>query len=183
MSINKEKWAEIAKKYPSKASWVKALQELDYAEENEDLFSALIELDPSDLVNHNKIGSTGVKVNWDSPYGNIQKIINTTTPEPAQNRLDAVEKELAEARDLIAEAQVTADAALMEIQSLDVSKIKESPDIHISYPAVDSKEILDIVNRELGRVRDTAAENKRRADLAKKGTRVFGGSSEDAPRY
>lgn len=50
MTVNKKQWEELAKKYPNKAAWVKALTWLDSDEENEDLFSALIELDPSDIL-------------------------------------------------------------------------------------------------------------------------------------
>lgn len=49
MTINKEKWQELAEKYDTKAKWADALLLLNF-EDHEDLISALIELDPQDLV-------------------------------------------------------------------------------------------------------------------------------------
>ena len=49
MTVNKEKWQEIAEKYDSKAKWAEAIILLN-PEDHEDLISALIELDPQDLV-------------------------------------------------------------------------------------------------------------------------------------
>lgn len=49
MAIDKEKWQEIAEKYDSKAKWADAILLLNL-EDHEDLISALIELDPRDLV-------------------------------------------------------------------------------------------------------------------------------------
>ncbi len=49
MSVNKEKWQELAEKYDTKAKWADALLFLNI-EDHEDLISALIELDPQDLA-------------------------------------------------------------------------------------------------------------------------------------
>ena len=53
MTVNKEKWQELAEKYNTKAKWAEAILFLNH-EEHEELISSLIELDPQDLV-----GSSG----------------------------------------------------------------------------------------------------------------------------
>lgn len=64
MTVNKEKWQEIAEKYDSKAKWADAIMLLTL-EEHEDLISALIELDPQDLVGRS--GGPEVYLNFSGP--------------------------------------------------------------------------------------------------------------------
>lgn len=52
MTVNKEKWQELAEKYDTKAKWAEAIILLN-PEDHEDLISALIELDPQDIVDAN----------------------------------------------------------------------------------------------------------------------------------
>lgn len=64
MTVNKEKWQEIAEKYDSKAKWAEAIILLN-PEDHEDLISALIELDPQDLVGSS--GGPEVYLNFSGP--------------------------------------------------------------------------------------------------------------------
>lgn len=57
MTINKEKWHEIAEKYDTKAKWADAILLLNL-EDHEELISALIELDPRDLASAGGAGSS-----------------------------------------------------------------------------------------------------------------------------
>ena len=56
MTVNKEKWQELAEKYDTKAKWAEAIILLN-PEDHEDLISALIELDPQDLAGTSSKGS------------------------------------------------------------------------------------------------------------------------------
>lgn len=49
MSIDKKKWQDIAEKYDTKAKWADALLMLN-TDDHDDIISALIELDPKDLI-------------------------------------------------------------------------------------------------------------------------------------
>lgn len=63
MAIDKKKWQEISEKYDTKAKWADAILLLNL-EDHEDLISALIELDPQDLVGR----SPGdIYVTWINP--------------------------------------------------------------------------------------------------------------------
>lgn len=64
MSVDKEKWQELAEKYNTKAKWADAILLLNL-EDHEDLISALIELDPQDLAGETK--GTEIYVNLSNP--------------------------------------------------------------------------------------------------------------------
>ena len=53
MTTDKNTWSKLSKKYPTKASWVRALNDLSWGEHDE-LFSALIDLDISDLASESR---------------------------------------------------------------------------------------------------------------------------------
>ena len=61
MTVNKEKWQELAKKYNTKAKWADAILLLSL-EDHEDLISALIELDPQELVDNS--GDSTISLNF-----------------------------------------------------------------------------------------------------------------------
>lgn len=63
MAIDKKKWQEISEKYDTKAKWADAILLLNL-EDHEDLISALIDLDPQDLVGR----SPGdIYITWNNP--------------------------------------------------------------------------------------------------------------------
>lgn len=80
MTVNKEKWQDLAKKYNTKAKWAEAIVLLN-PEDHEDLISALIELDPQELVDNS--GDSAISLNFSGGVVNcsireedIIKIIN-----------------------------------------------------------------------------------------------------------
>ena len=80
MTVNKEKWQELAEKYNTKAKWAEAIVLLN-PEDHEDLISALIELDPQELVDNS--GDSAISLNFSGGVVNcsvreedIVKIIN-----------------------------------------------------------------------------------------------------------
>lgn len=76
MTINKEKWHEIAEKYDTKAKWADAILLLNL-EDHEDLISALIELDPQDLA------SVGGAVSYPTLSDVILNLDTSKLPDPS----------------------------------------------------------------------------------------------------
>lgn len=92
MTTDKNTWSKLSKKYPTKASWVRALNDLSWGE-HDDLFSAIIDLDISDLASESRAdglsGQVDREVNLhlhNHPMDDYEKIISSVNR--ALDRLD-----------------------------------------------------------------------------------------------
>ena len=145
MTVNKEKWQEIAEKYDSKAKWADALLLLNF-EDHEDLISALIELDPQDLVGPNSKGSQPIITDgW---------VTNLATEkiEPRYDyapRLEKLEELMNESEARLNDVDNKITAALHQLDKALASH--EGVTVNLSEFPIDPKEIVKAINRELGR--------------------------------
>lgn len=144
MTVNKEKWQEIAKKYDTKAKWADAILLLNL-EEHEDLISALIELDPHDLL---EAEEDGYQVPSVSPISTI----NISKLEPLYDHstsLAKAEETMEAAKNRIDEIERKSDEALNRIEEL----LTRPRDITInsSYPKVSTEEMIKTLKQELER--------------------------------
>lgn len=140
MTIDKNTWSKLSKKYPTKASWVRALNDLSWGEHDE-LFSALIDLDIADLAttqdpNTTHVGSVSIAAI------DPDKIV--TKYDKIQDSLDKSEQALAEAND----AQARVDSLLEDLND----QVDREVTLHFHNSLVDEEEIISVVNRELGRL-------------------------------
>lgn len=91
MTIDMNTWSKLSKKYPTRASWVRALNDLSWGEHDE-LFSALIDLDISDLASESRADDLsnevdrGVSLHFPSPRADDEEIISVVNR--ALDRLD-----------------------------------------------------------------------------------------------
>lgn len=140
MTIDKNTWSKLSKKYPTKASWVRALNDLSWGEHDE-LFSALIDLDIADLAttqdpNTTHVGSVSIAAI------DPDKIV--TKYDKIQDSLEKSEQALAEAND----AQARVDSLLKDLDD----QVDREVNLHFHSPLVNDEEIISAVNRELGRL-------------------------------
>lgn len=93
MTINKEAWKKIAEKYDSKAKWADAILFLNL-DDHEDLLSALIELDPSDvrglisteqITNVMNLDTSKIKVDDDEPAHIAKSLLRIIDRELGRN--------------------------------------------------------------------------------------------------
>ena len=159
MTVNKEKWQKIAEKYDSKAKWADAILLLNL-EDHEDLISALIELDPQDLVGSS--GGSEVYLNFgtlptSTPIAEVKELDVTKIRDSVQDHLDEVDRILDESRTAQAYLESKMDAIDVELkESLDfISSKLENAETHyhfngrgVTYPS--PEEIVKAINRELG---------------------------------
>lgn len=160
MTINKEKWQELAEKYDTKAKWADALLLLNF-EEHEDLISALIELDPQDLAGETK--GTEIYVNLgnpgtSAPIAEVKDLDVTKIRDSVQDHLDEVDRILDESREAQASLENRMDAIDDELkESLDfISSKLENAETHYHFngrevTSTSPGEIVKIINRGLGR--------------------------------
>lgn len=142
MTVNKEKWQEIAKRYDSKAKWADAILLLN-PEDHEDLISALIELDPQDLLDINSESAQTTRVsNLDT-----DKIEHRYDYTP---RLEKLEELMNESEARLNDADNKISAALDQLDKALASH--EGTIVNLSEFSVDPKEIIKAINRELGSV-------------------------------
>lgn len=87
MTVNKEKWQELAEKYNTKAKWAEAILFLNH-EEHEELISSLIELDPQELVDNS--GDSAISLNFSGPSTSAL-ISEVRDPEDVAKNRDTVE--------------------------------------------------------------------------------------------
>lgn len=202
MTVNKKQWEALAKKYPDKASWVRALSDLSWGEHDE-LFSALVELSPQDVSG--KAESVGV-TNITPVFEGIDAVAigreiakSMKLSEPIKiDKLDASKispteeaiKQASEAGDKVREGLEKADKALMKADkaqakaesahnaALDAFNMGSDLEtkLYSLDPVLSEKDIVKIVNRELGRGLDL------RVDLSKKSARPLGGDN-NVQRY
>lgn len=145
MTVNKEKWQEIAEKYNTKAKWAEALLMLN-PEDHDDLISALIELDPQDLVD--------IEDGYPQPVITSTWVGNLATEkiEPRYDyapRLEKLEELISESEDRLKEAELKASEAVDKLDKALSSNVGTT--VNLCELSKDPIEIIKAVNRELGR--------------------------------
>lgn len=160
MTINKEKWQELAEKYDTKAKWADAILLLNL-EDHEDLISALIELDPQDILEKSK--GTEIYTNFGSsltsaPVAEVQSINVTPIRDAVQENLKVLDKIIEESRaqQQALEDQLNADnAGIKESLEFISSKLDEAEKGHtFSVFGTTPEDFYNKVNRarrDLGR--------------------------------
>lgn len=145
MTVNKEKWQEIAEKYNTKAKWAEALLMLN-PDDHDDLISALIELDPQDLVD--------IEDGYPQPVIASTWVSNLATEkiEPRYDytpRLDRIEEIIKESEARLTEAELKASEALEQLDEALASNAGTT--VNLGEITVDPEEIAMAIKRELGR--------------------------------
>ena len=140
MTINKEKWHEIAEKYDTKAKWADAILLLNL-EDHEELISALIDLDPQDLLDAEEDDISDSPLVESSWVINIDtsKLVSDYTFEAPVTWAGGIMKEV---RDKVREAERKTEELLTRPKDITINS---------SCPAIDTEKIIKAVNRELGR--------------------------------
>lgn len=154
MSIDKKKWQDIAEKYDTKAKWADALLMLN-TDDHDDIISALIELDPQDLipeepwiVDRNPV----INTTWVST-------LDTTKVTGARegNALEKAEEALQKSEEALESLDaVTADIAALDtkLEAVEAKSKVSLADVILNLDTdklPDPQEIIKLINRDLRR--------------------------------
>lgn len=154
MTIDKNTWSKLSKKYPTKASWVRALTDLSWGEHDE-LFSALINLDIADLApeehitNIADLEAEARSVDDPSPTHIGSVHIAAIDPDKIDAKYDKVQDSLEKSE----QALDAANVALARVDSL-LEELSDQVDrgvnLHFHNPSMDDyEEIISSINRAL----------------------------------
>lgn len=169
MSINKKKWQDIAEKYDTKAKWADALLMLN-TDDHDDIISALIELDPKDLVS---------QVREDSiPEHVIDRVwltkLDTTklTVARERNALEKAEEALQKSEEALETLDTQLSLILGELDAIHNKLDSANTPPKLDFVGLDPESIADGINKAIKR--DLAAEDRRRIFLAQQRTCLRG---------
>lgn len=168
MTIDKNTWQKLTKKYPTRAAWARGLNDLVWGE-HEELYSALLELAPADLATEENPSITWSSDNSPVARLDTSKIQNSTDKAQealdraaealnaaydAANKVESLLADRAEIQAVHAETQAASDEALAHLEAKLTDTVKPNTEVHLHFNnphLADDEEIIKVINRELGR--------------------------------
>lgn len=169
MSIDKKKWQDIAEKYDTKAKWADALLMLN-TDDHDDIISALIELDPKDLLPQgvSTIPESVVNTVWTANKLDTTKI----SVNSVDISLEKSEKALQKAEEALETLDTQLSLILGELDAIHNKLDSANTPPKLDFVGLDPESIADGINKAIKR--DLAAEDRRRIFLAQQRTCLRG---------